>query len=243
MSPFLRATVMTSIARTALASTLCAQEQVSLKEDFSAYAAGSDASPAWEAVNGQWTVQEGAYLQSQFRKEETYSFLRSPVVSDITLSARFRIARDGAGVKAAGLAFRSQASLKCYFAHFDSKNSQLLLYLQSGEEYKELARIGGVPIAAEQWHVGRIVCKGPSISVYLDDRLLCERRDSTYLAGRVGLRTGQELWRTDAYNLGNGRNELIACNGSLYVTREESGGDAFSTYSIVALEHDGGGPR
>jgi hypothetical protein len=186
-----RAVLLGGIALTVLAAMLGAQEPVAFRDDFAQYAAGSDAVPTWQGVAGQWTVQDGAYVQSLFRTDEMTSFLRAPVVSDFTFSARFRVYPEGAGVRAAGLVFRSQNSRNGYFAHYDSRHSQVLLYVQVGDAYKELARVKGVPIEPEQWHTGKVVCKGPGISVYLDDKLLCERQDDTYAVGRVGVRTAQ----------------------------------------------------
>jgi hypothetical protein len=168
------------------------QQMAQFSDDFSSYAPGSDASPAWEPVVGTWQVQDGAYLQTNFRKSGAYSFLREPVVSDFTLSARFYVYPDGFGVKAAGLVFRAQSSADHYFAHFDSKNSQLILYLnQAGGRYTELPRVGGLSLEAEKWHTAKVVCKGPHIAIYLDDQPITEVDDDTFLLGRVGLRAGQ----------------------------------------------------
>lgn len=171
---------------------VCAQGKVEVSDDFSAYTAGSDASPRWQPVSGKWAVRDGAYVQSDIYKTATYSFLKEPVVSDFMFTARFYVYPEGGGVKAAGLVFRSTSSADCYFAHFDSRNSQLLLYLnRAGGKSTELARVKNLPIEAGKWHTARISCEGPKISVYLDGKLVTEVEDGALPAGRVGLRTGQ----------------------------------------------------
>ena len=165
---------------------------IKFSEDFSCYRPGHDAWPTWAPVSGDWRVNWGRYEQTEPRYMGALSFLSAPVFTDLDYSFRFKIKPDGMGVKAAGIVFRSQDSASYYYAHLDSKFSQVILVKAAPKkEWLELKRASGVPIKPDVWHTARAVCLGPDIQIFLDGKKVLQAKDDTYKVGKVGLRAGQ----------------------------------------------------
>jgi hypothetical protein len=167
-------------------------DPVAASDDFSSYKEGSDGSPKWAPYLGRWAMRGGQCEQTDAAAHRAYLFLPEPVLGDIDFSVRFKPSAEGTGVRAAGMVFRAMNNLELYYAHFDSRNSQVILVRRRRHRpWFELARIRRVPIAPDQWHTGRIVCKGDLIQVHLDGKQIAEKRDRAFPAGAVGLRCGQ----------------------------------------------------
>lgn len=165
---------------------------MTFEDDFSGYETGSNAGPTWEVVAGGWRVEDGAYVQPGPMADERFTFLKDPVVSDFELTLRFCAFPVGPGVKAAGVVFRAVSNVEFYHAHYDARNSQVILYRGDPDKgYVELARVRGVPLVAGEWHEAKITGRGGHMAVFLDGQLVTEVDDATYPAGRIGLRTGQ----------------------------------------------------
>ena len=165
---------------------------IKFSEDFSCYRPGHDAWPTWVPVSGDWRVAWGRYEQTEPRYVGALSFLSAPVFADLDYSFRFKVKPDGTGVRAAGIVFRSQDSASYYYAHLDSKNSQVILVKAAPKkEWLELKRVGRLPIEPSVWHTARAVCLGPNIQIYLDGKKVLEAADDSYKVGRAGLRAGQ----------------------------------------------------
>ena len=169
-----------------------AAESVTVVDAFSAYPEGSDGSPKWAPFAGRWVMREGQCEQVDPAVKSAYLFLAKPMLRDLDFSVRFKALPAGAGVRTPGMAFRAVDSLNCYYAHFYTRGSQLILVRRTREKpWHELARVHGVSIAENEWHTGRVVCVDDLIRVYLDGKLIVERRDSTFGSGCVALRCGQ----------------------------------------------------
>jgi hypothetical protein len=175
-----------------VADTVSVHPDVVFADDFSSYPSGSDGRPAWLPVSGDWRVAWGRYEQTEFRYSGVLSFLTGPVLADLDYSFRFKVKPDGLGVKAAGIVFRSQDSASFYYAHLDSKSSQVIIVKSAPKKpWTVLKRAGGIPIKADEWHTARAVCIGPKIQIFLDGRKVAEAEDGSYKSGKVGLRAGQ----------------------------------------------------
>jgi hypothetical protein len=165
-------------------------EPVAVEERFNDLA--RDGSPRWLPQTPEWVVCQGGYQFAEFRREGSIAWLRSPVLSDFTLTVRFYIVDAGNGVKAPGIVFRSQDSATHYYVHYDSRNSQVILVRSAPRQpWIELKRVRGVPIATRVWHDARVVCRGPRIRAYLDGKCIVEAEDAALGAGLIGLRAGQ----------------------------------------------------
>ena len=165
---------------------------VDIRDDFSGYGENTDGTPAWERAAGRWVMRAGQCEQTDPAVASAYLFLTEPMVADLDFSVRFKAWPTGSGVRTPGMAFRAIDNLNCYYAHFYTRGSQLILVRRTREKpWHELARIQGVSIPEGQWHTGRVVCKGDLIQVYLNGKLIVERRDATFPHGCIGLRCGQ----------------------------------------------------
>ena len=163
-----------------------------LRDDFSSYDENSDGSPKWARYLGRWVMREGRCEQTDVAARSAYLFFTEQMLSDLDFSVRFKALPEGDGVRTPGMAFRAMDNLNCFYAHFYTRGSQLILVRRTRDKpWHELARIRGVSIPENQWHTGRIMCKGDAIKVYLNGKLIVERRDSTFPIGCVGLRCGQ----------------------------------------------------
>ncbi|MFQ6097680.1 MAG: sialidase family protein [Armatimonadota bacterium] len=170
----------------------CLAQAVEFEDDFSTLAEGSDGAPRWQPVQGRWAVRDGAYEQTDFVPTTTTTFLTEPVFADFAFTVRFRVANVGGGVRAAGLIFRSVDSERFYYVHYDTRNSQVILVKQTPEKpWGEIKRVGNLTMPAERWHEASVQCEGETIRVFLTGKRIIEARDSTFKAGRVGLRCGQ----------------------------------------------------
>lgn len=165
-----------------------ATHEESVRDSFS----HDDAAGAWLPETREWIVRDSAYQFTEPLREGSCTWRVSPVFSDLEFTVGFRILPEGAGVRAAGMVFRSVSSVDQYYVHFDSKYSQVILVRETREEpWHELARIRDVTITPGEWHEGRVECEGPTIRVFLDGQPICEAKDGTLSAGRIGLRAGQ----------------------------------------------------
>ena len=165
---------------------------IDIHDDFSNYGENVNGSPTWQSDVGQWTIRTGQCEQTDPAVESAYLYLTGPMVTDFDFSVRFKAWPSGRGVRTPGMAFRATDSLNCYYAHFYTRGSQLILIRRTREKpWHELARVQGVSIPEGTWHTGRVVCQGDRIQVYLNGRLVVERRDATFAYGCIGLRCGQ----------------------------------------------------
>ncbi|MBI3920042.1 MAG: exo-alpha-sialidase [Armatimonadetes bacterium] len=167
-------------------------EDLRLTDEFAGYRARSDGSPTWVSQYGTWVMRNGRCEQVDASAEGAYLFRPDTQLADLDFSVRFLAKSGGVGVRAPGMVFRAVSNMDCYYVHYDTRNSQVLLVLQTEmKEWTELARVRGVKIAQNQWHVGRVIGRGPQIEVYLDGSLVATATDSTFPAGAIGLRAGQ----------------------------------------------------
>ena len=145
----------------------------------------------WVRVDGDWRITDGCLEQTRLRGG-TAIFSTDAAYGDVSFSAEFDPLPEGNGVRTAQLAVRSTDSLSYYYAHFDSKNSQIVLVRSSpGNEWIELRRRGGVTIPQGQWSRGEVRCQGRKLSVLLNDEVLLTAEDDTLSAGLVGLGTSE----------------------------------------------------
>ena len=179
-------------ALAAVAALAAEPAKVEVRDDFAAYKDGSDGSPAWTPYLGKWVVRGGQCEQTDAATRGAHLFRPEPLLGDLDFSVRFKPLAGGEGVRAAGMIFRARDNLNFYYAHLDSRNSQVILIRSTTYRgWRELARVPRVRIAPGQWHTGRVVCTGDLLQVHLDGKLVAEARDRTFPAGAVGLRCGQ----------------------------------------------------
>lgn len=149
----------------------------------------------WQPANGQWQATGDEYVQSNPSLYGAWSLWTAERFTTVDISVRFRIEPTGSGVRAAGIVFRAVDKDHFFFAHFDSRNDQLLVTRWSAGQSKHLARIPSIGLKTDRWQTGRVHCVGLKARIYLDGQLLTEVDGVTENAGYTGLRAGQGIVR------------------------------------------------
>jgi len=145
----------------------------------------------WVVVAGDWSA-DGTQLEQRRAGGFALTFCRTQSNGDVSFQAEFNPLDEGTGVRAAILACRSRSSNEFYFAHFDSRNSQVILVRSDrSQPWSEITRRGGLSIPAGQWSTGEIRCAGDRLTVRLNGQEVLSATDATLKAGVVGLGTSQ----------------------------------------------------
>jgi hypothetical protein len=150
----------------------------------------------WSLRGDSWAWHDGL-LEQESAEGYHVALLREPAFADFALTIEFRVLPSGTGVRAAAIAFRAAGTMTYYWAHLDSKNSQVILVHSTPDEnWHEIAR-RPCAIAADAWHTAQIVCRGQSIAVSLDGKEILTVQEATLAVGRVGVGSsqGQVLFR------------------------------------------------
>ena len=156
---------------------------------------------AWQPATGQWQAKGGEYVQSDPSLYGAWSLCTAERFANADIRVRFQIEPVGSGVRAAGIVFRAVDNDHFFFAHFDSRNDQLLVTRWSAGASKHLARIPAIGLETSRWHAGRVHCVGTKARVYLDDRLVTEVDGVTETAGYAGVRAGQGVVRFEGWQV------------------------------------------
>ena len=143
----------------------------------------------WEAVRepsapGGWGLSETAGDATDLR----FPLCISPqtVARDIDATLRFK-AIGGSHARAAGLVLRAQSANDYYVVRADALEGSVRLYrMQRGR--RALVTGKDTEVASDQWHALRVVLKGDSFAVSLDDKPLFTAADSSLpQPGTVGV--------------------------------------------------------
>jgi hypothetical protein len=143
----------------------------------------------WQAVPepsapGGWGLSETAGDATDLR----FPLCISPqtVARDVDATLRFK-AIGGSHARAAGLVLRAQSAEDYYVVRTDALAGSVRLYrMQRGR--RALVTGKDVEVASERWHALRVVLKGDSFEISLDDKPLFTATDSSLpQAGTVGV--------------------------------------------------------
>lgn len=144
----------------------------------------------WDLRRGRWAMSAGVLEQTD-RDGLSVALLHTPALADLVLTVDVRILPVGAGVRAAAIAFRATGTMTYYWAHLDSKNSQVILVRSTPDEcWHEIAR-RPCPISADAWHSVRLEARGKSLRISLDGQEVLSAEDTALAAGRIGLGTSE----------------------------------------------------
>ena len=114
--------------------------------------------------------------------------------SAVVLTAKFYVEPESEGVLACGFIVRAVNGRSYYYVHFD-RGQAILVRHSEGNEWNEIRRVSGLEKPAGQWHEGQLECRGDTLRVSLNGRLLYEAQDATLASGRVGFYASQGLVR------------------------------------------------
>lgn len=155
-------------------------------------AAAEPLAPAeFKGSSGVWELVDGALRQSNPNLYGAVALRPGVVYRDVAIEASFRVERNRKGVMAAGLIVRALDPEHFLYAHFDSKNQQVLLVKWSAGSATVIGRFPRVPLALETWHTAKLSCRGTKLEVSCDGKVVGAIDNAPELSGMVGLRTGQ----------------------------------------------------
>lgn len=179
-----------------------ASDVISYKDDFNNYPFLSDASPNWVSHNGRWEVTNGVLRQLDKVLNGGLIFLDGKSFSDCQIKVKFNPTGDEKGVRAAGVIFRAQDCFNFYWIHFDSRNSSVVLARRTTNNgWIVIQRAPKNKMTNGEWHEAEVTAYGNLITVKLNGKVVIEKEDSTWSAGRVGFRSGQGLISFDDFEV------------------------------------------
>ena len=109
------------------------------------------------------------------------------VARDVDATLRFK-AIGGSHARAAGLVLRAQSANDYYVVRADALDGTVRLYRMQGGRRALIKSQDQADVASDQWHALRVVAKGTSFEVSLDDKPLFKATDgSLVLPGTVGV--------------------------------------------------------
>ena len=169
-----------------VATSRCSALAVDLAVDLHASATAAD----WSLYPSESAEIQRGVLVLDGRIEPAYAVYEPSVWKDVTLSANFLVQPEAKGVLACGFMVRVADAATYYYVHFD--RTQAILVRSSDEEHwNEIRRVTGLTKPAGNWHAGRLECRGDTLRVFLNNKLLYKATDATLAEGRVGFYAGQ----------------------------------------------------
>ncbi len=154
----------------------------------------------WYAPLGQWRFGQ---------QIEQLDYAAGAVAFDLTGARRlprayveFNVAPVGTGVRAVQLVVAAKSDVDYYFAHFDARNSQVILVHRTPQrQWVELKRRRKVLIECGKWHTAALLAFKGRLVAYLDGkRILQAPLPGLELAGYCGLGTSQGRARFRHFN-------------------------------------------
>ena len=162
--------------------------------------------------------------------------------TDVTLAAKFLVEPQPEGVLACGFIVRAVDASSYYYVHFDRGQAILVRHSQ-GNGWNEIKRVSGLDKPAGQWHEGQLECRGNTLRVSLNGRLLYEAQDDTLAAGRVGFYASQGLVRLkDIRVAGTAKKptaEFVVPPPAFVYVCEDAGAGAYEAFPDVCRLSDG----
>lgn len=145
----------------------------------------------WQVEVGTWRIADGLLLADEPGLRRCAIWRPAVAYQDVDLSVEFCAYPEGGGVRAPGIVYRARTQNEYNYIHFDHLNQQVV-WVRSGPQREWLeARRHKVPLRLGEWTRARVVVRGETHEVYLNDQLLFTERDPNVCAGVVGLRVGQ----------------------------------------------------
>ncbi len=161
---------------------------------------------------------------------------------DVTLTAKFLVEPQEQGVLACGFMVRTVDGSTFYYVHFDRGQAILVRHSQ-GNEWTEIKRVSDLDKPAGKWHEGRLECRGNTLRVSLNGKLLYEARDGTLAAGRIGFYGSQGLVRVkDIRVAGTSKppsSDFVVPPPNFVYVCEDAGAGGYEAFPDVCRLHDG----
>ena len=144
----------------------------------------------WEAVKdpvalGGWALSETGDDATDLHFPLCVS--TQTIARDVDATLRFK-AIGGTHARAAGLIVRGQSANDYYVVRADALEGTVRLYRMVGGRRALIKAQDTADVASDQWHALRVIVKGNSFDVLLDDKPMFKATDSSLpQAGTVGV--------------------------------------------------------
>lgn len=144
----------------------------------------------WEAVKdpvalGGWALSETGGDATDLHFPLCVSV--QTIARDVDATLRFK-AVGGSHARAAGLILRGQSATDYYVVRADALEGSVRLYRMQGGRRAMIKGQDKADVASDQWHALRVIAKGNSFDVSLDDKPMFKATDGSLpLAGTVGV--------------------------------------------------------
>ena len=166
--------------------TITSAEKTSMKDDL-----GKE-NPKWKFVAGQWTRRSSGGRQVLAQVVETQpwavAILEDQKFDDLDVTVRFRPI-SGKEDASGGIIFRAKDGRNYLLVRANALENNFRLYTIVNGKRSTIASTTVSEPRLGEWHTIRVVAKGPKIQAYLDDSLLLDHEDKTFMSGWVGLWT------------------------------------------------------
>jgi hypothetical protein len=150
---------------------------------------GAGRAAQWEAVRdpvalGGWALSEIGGDATDLRFPLCIS--EQTVARDVDATLRFKPV-GGRHARAAGLVLRAQSANDYYVVRADALEGRIQLYrMQRGR--RALVAGADAEVASDRWHALRVILKGASFEISLDDKPVLKAADASLpVAGTVGV--------------------------------------------------------
>jgi len=172
----------TDVQRIAITSA----EKTNMKDDL-----GKE-NPKWKFVAGQWTRRPSGGRQVLAQVVETQpwavAMLEDQKFDDLDVTVRFRPV-SGKEDASGGIIFRAKDGRNYLLVRANALENNFRLYTMVNGKRSTIASATVTEPKLGEWHKIRVVAKGPKIQAYLNDSLLLDHEDKTFMGGCVGLWT------------------------------------------------------
>ena len=165
---------------------ITSSEALTMKDDL------GQENPKWKFVAGRWVHRASGDRQVLAQTAETQpwavAILEDRRFDDADITVRFRpISRkeDASG----GIILRARDGRNYLLVRANALENNFRLYTMVNGKRSTIASTTVTEPRLGEWHKIRVVAKGPKIQAYLDDSLLLDHEDKTFMSGWVGLWT------------------------------------------------------
>lgn len=162
--------------------------------------------------------------------------------TDVTVTAKFFVEPQPDGVLACGFIVRAVDGKNYYYVHFD-RGQAILVRHSSANEWHEIKRVSGLDKPAGQWHEGKLECRGGTLRVLLNGKLLYEVTDDKLAGGRIGFYGSQGLVRVKDIRVSGEprkpKGEFVVPPPHFVYVCEDAGAGAYEAFPDVCRLSDG----
>ena len=146
----------------------------------------------WKSDYEIWQIEDGVLTPAPFISSSRRSMFWRPAqaYSDVELTVEFKPLSEGVVGAGLGVMYRAQSPDQFYAVLIDPRPERrsAALVKASPEREAPIKSVKDIDVPLDTWHTLRIVAKGSSHEIFLDDKPLFAATDGAYASGVIGLR-------------------------------------------------------